>query len=77
MKLDGLELILVVEDYRNKGKYIIFKSSYGYDLVFVEWDYTGKPWDYTDPILVNALFNECLSKLFEILFEKAVLENNF
>lgn len=67
MEVDQFETILTVRDYKNKKVYKILKSPYGYDLIFVEWNYTGKPWDYVDPILVNTSFNECLNKLFEIL----------
>lgn len=57
-----------VMDFRRKVRYMIIKAPlHGYDLVFVDWDYQGKPWDYVDPILVNASFEECMVKLLELV----------
>ena len=49
------------------GSFQIEEREGRYSLVFYEPKFTGKPWDYVDPVVIDSSLNECVGKLIEIV----------
>jgi len=67
MKNELGNVILITRDCKNKKLFEIVENNNKYSLLFLEWNYAEKPWDYVDPIIVDKSFKTCLKKLCEIL----------
>ena len=62
------EIVLSIIDYKNKERFEIFTyDNKKFTLLFVEWEYSGKPWEYIEHIIADSNIEECINRLSEIL----------
>jgi len=65
------KIIVSIRNFKTREWFEIREFEEKYSLFFLEWNYSGKPWDYVDPIVVDSTYEECVEKLKELLLNKS------
>ena len=58
--------ILILKNFEKKEFFEIIEIEGKYSLLFKEWNYAERPYDYIDPITADESYENCLRKLYEI-----------
>jgi len=62
--------VLTLRNFERKELFEIVEIKGKYSLLFKEWNYAGRPYDYIDPIIVDESYENCLRKLYEIQLKR-------
>jgi len=62
--------VLTLRNFERKKFFEIVEIKGKYSLLFKEWNYAGRPYDYIDPIIVDESYENCLRKLYEIQLKR-------